>query len=126
MALVSDTAAWVRFFRGESVEILEMGLAAGLVEVPALVKTELLGNVLDTKFRKSLEQVLRPLPTLGTDPEHFLRAAKLKAELAEKGVAVSARDAHVLQCAIDRKAILISNDPLFLRIQKTAGVKVQI
>jgi predicted nucleic acid-binding protein len=82
--------------------------------------------VLAPKERKALEQVLEPLPVLGADPAHLTRAARLKAELQERGISISARDAHVLQCAKDRDAILISNDPLFLRIQKSAGVRVQM
>lgn len=124
--LVSDASPWVEFFAGRDCGLLETGLEAGIVEIPALVKIELLGNVLSAKDRKSLEQVLEPLPVLGLDPDHLLRAGKLKAALQEMGLAISARDAHVLQCAKDREAILISNDPLFLRIQKSAGVRVQM
>jgi len=124
--LVSDISPWIDFFGGEPSPLLEMGLEAGTLEIPAMVKVELLGNVLAPKERKALEQVLEPLSVLGCDPEHLTRAAKLKAGLQEQGIAVSARDAHVLQCAKDRNAILISNDPLFLRIQKSAGVRVQM
>jgi predicted nucleic acid-binding protein len=116
----------VEFFRGGECTLLEAGLAAGVVEIPALVKIELLGNVLGAKERKALEQALADLPVIGLDLAHLERAARLKAQLAEWGTAVSARDAHVLQCAKDRQAILISADPLFLRIQKSAGVKVQM
>ena len=124
--LVSDISAWIDFFRGESSSLLEMGLEAGTLEIPAMVKVELLGNMLAARERKALEQVLEPLPVLGLDDDHLTRAAKLKAELQEQGISISARDAHVLQCAKDRGAILISNDPLFLRIQKSAGVRVQM
>lgn len=124
--LVSDISPWIDFFSGRRSSLLEMGLEAGTLEIPAMVKIELLGNVLAPKDRKSLEQVLAPLVVLGSDPEHLTRAAKLKAELQEQGISISARDAHVLQCAKDRDAILISNDPLFLRIQKSAGVRVQM
>lgn len=124
--LVSDISPWIDFFSGERSSLLEMGLEAGTLEIPAMVKIELLGNVLIPKDRKALEQVLEALPVLGTEPEHLLRAAKLKAGLQEQGISISARDAHVLQCAKDRDAILISNDPLFLRIQKSAGVRVQM
>lgn len=103
-----------------------MGLEAGTLEIPAMVKLELLGNLLAPKERKALEQMLDPLPVLGLDSGHLARAAKLKAELREQGISVNARDAHVLQCAKDRDAILISNDPLFMRIQKSAGVRVQM
>lgn len=124
--LVTDASPWLDYFAGKDCPILEAGLMAGAVEMPALVKVELLGNVLSAKDRKAFESALASIPTVGTDSEHYVRAARLKASLQEKGVALSARDAHILQCALDRDGILISNDPLFGRIQKTAGVRVQI
>jgi predicted nucleic acid-binding protein len=124
--LVTDISPWIDFFNGVPSSLLEMGLEAGNLEIPAMVKLELLGNSLAPKERRALEQVLEPLPIVGLDPDHLIRAAKLKAELLEQGISINARDAHVLQCAKDRDAILISNDPLFIRIQKSAGVRVQM
>ena len=124
--LVSDTSAWIAYFAGRDCPLLEAGLAAGTVEIPAMVKLELLGNVLTAKDRKSLEQTLAGLTVLSMNEEHITRAGRLKASLEEKGTAISARDAHILQCAIDQDAILISNDPLFVSIQKSAGVRVQV
>jgi predicted nucleic acid-binding protein len=124
--LVTDSSPWVAYFRGEECALLETGLMAGTVGLPALVKVELLGNVMSTRDRKVLEKALESLPVLGIEPEHFLRAARLKADLSEKGISISARDAHVLQVAIDENAILISSDPLFRDIQKSAGVRVQM
>lgn len=123
---VTDSSPWIAYFQGEDCAILETGLMVGAVGIPALVKVELLGNVLSAKDRKVLEKALESLPVLGLEPEHFLRAAKLKADLQEKGCSISARDAHILQVAIDQGAILISSDPLFQRIQKSAGVRVQM
>lgn len=124
--LVTDSSPWIAFFEGKECSILETGLMAGAVGIPALVKVELLGNVLSAKDRKVLERALETLPVIGIEPEHFIRAARLKADLQEKGILVSARDAHVLQAAIDQNAILISSDPLFQRIQKSAGLRVQM
>jgi predicted nucleic acid-binding protein len=124
--LVTDITPWVEFFSGGASALLETGLMAGAVGLPALVKAEILANPLGARERKSLEQALEGLPVLGLDPEHFTRAARLKADLQQKGVFLSVRDAHVLQCARDHQAVLISADPLFLGIQKSAGVRVQM
>lgn len=124
--LVTDASPWIDYFAGSECSILEAGLLASAVEIPALVKTELLGNVLSAKDRKALERALEAVPVVGTEASHFLRAARLKAALGELGISLSARDAHVLQCALDRGAVLISRDPLFSRIQKSSGVRVQM
>lgn len=123
---MADASAWIAYFSGEPSELLEAGLAAGLVAVPALVRTELLGNSLEKRDRRSLEQVLDGLPTLGLDPGHFSRAGALKARLEGEGIALSARDAHILQCALDRRAVLVSRDPLFRTLELSTGVKVQM
>ncbi len=122
---VTDTTPWVAFFQGESCPFLETALLAGTVEIPALVKLEVLGNALGRE-RKNLEKIFSNLSLKGTDPEHFTRAARLKATLEEKAIFLSARDAHILQCALDGDGLLISNDPLFARIQKSTGVRVQM
>lgn len=125
-SLVTDTGAWLAFFRNEDCSAFEIGLGAGILEIPALVKLELLGNVLGSKERKQLEEILSGVPTLGLSEDHFLRAARLKADLEEKGIRLSARDSHILQCARDRNAVLLSDDPLFTKIQDSTAVKVQM
>lgn len=124
--IVTDTNAWLAYFRNEECSFFEISLSAGILEIPALVKLELLGNVLSNKERKALEELLSGVPTIGLNEDHFLRAAKLKADLQEKGISISARDSHIIQCAIDRDAILLSNDPLFIKIQDSTTVKVQM
>lgn len=90
------------------------------------MRTELLGNPLARRERKDLERLLNSLPTVGTDASHFARAGELKARLAEEGTLITARDAHILQCAIDRGALLLSRDPLFRTVELSTGVKVQM
>lgn len=124
--IITDTNAWLAYFRNEECALFEMGLSAGVLEIPALVKLELLGNVLTPKERKALEELLSGVPTVGLSDEHLTRAAKFKAEMREKGISLSARDSHILQCAKDREAILLSNDPLFIKIQESTAVKVQM
>ncbi|RYZ95347.1 MAG: type II toxin-antitoxin system VapC family toxin [Proteobacteria bacterium] len=125
-ALIADTSAWIAYFGGEEVPLLEASLTAGLVLLPALVATELLGNRLTKKDRFDLEQVLGAVPSVGLDAKHFVRAGRLKGELADHGLAISARDAHVIQCAIDRRALILSRDPLYRHPTLSSLVQAQI
>jgi len=70
--------------------------------------------------------MLGSLPLLGTDARHYSRAGATKAEFAKKGVAMSARDAHIFQCALDVKGVLISRDPLFQHPALSSLVPVQV
>jgi predicted nucleic acid-binding protein len=124
--LVTDASPWVAFFREEFCPLFEAAMKAGILALPALVKVELLGNPLGGRERKALEAALESVPVLGLDEAHLLRAARLKATLDTQGVLISARDAHVIQCAKDAGGALLSRDPLFARIQKSAGVRVEI
>lgn len=124
--VVTDATPWLAYFSEENCVPLELALGAGSIAVPPLVEVELLGNLLAPKDRKSLQELLGPLTIANLHPEHWQRAGLLKAQLAEKNVFLSARDAHVVQCAIDQEAVLLSSDPLFWEIQKSTGVTVQI
>jgi predicted nucleic acid-binding protein len=123
--IVTDATPWIAYFSGEGCPPLELALSAGAVVVPPLVCTELLGNSLGTRERKLFEDLLLPLTPPALHPEHWSRAGQLKAQLEKQNQFLSARDVHVLQCAIDEQAVLLSADPL-LKGLKSTGVTVQI
>lgn len=123
--VVTDATPWLAYFSPEGCAPLELALGAGAVFVPPLVTTELLGNQLSVQNRERLEELLRPITIQKLHPEHWLRAGQLKAELERQGLFLSARDVHILQCAIDEQAVLLSVDPL-LKALKSSGVTVQM
>lgn len=125
-SLVADTSAWIAYFAGAGCLLLEQALLAGNVEIPALVKLELLGNSLDDQTRHALEAALSSIPVVSADSSQCERAGRLKAKLLDEGYAISVRDAHVLQSALDRGGMLLSDDPLFVDVQNSAGLKVQM
>lgn len=125
-ALIADTSAWVAYLGGETIPLLEASLAAGIVHLPSLVITELLGNEMPRPDRHELVEMLASLPLLGTDANHFARAGATKAELGKKGIAMSARDAHIFQCALDVKGVLLSRDPLYQHPALSSLVPVQM
>lgn len=124
--VVTDSTPWIALLNGGDCPPLELALAAGVASVPPMIQAELLGNPLSLKERNSLEALLKPLVPEALHPEHWPRAGQLKAQLAEGGLFLSVRDAHLLQCAIDQQAVLLSSDPLFREIQKSTGVSVQM
>jgi predicted nucleic acid-binding protein len=124
--LVTDATPWLAYFSGGECPVLEVALASGVVRIPPMVATELLANPLSPKDKKDLLSLLEPLIISNLDIHHWQRAADLKARLDQEGRFISARDAHVIQCALDQSGALLSSDALFLQIQKTTGVKVQI
>lgn len=124
--MVTDISAWVAYFSGEKCDALELALGAGMAGVPAMVKLELLANPISSREREAMLDLLNRLPTLGLEEAHLLRAAKLKANLEQEGICISSRDAHILQCAIDQNAVLLTNDPILYQLQKSAGVRAQM
>jgi len=125
-ALVVESSAWIAYLKGEENSFLEMGLEAMAVQIPPLVLTELLGNAIPNKDKTVLENFLQKIPLSPINNEHFAKAASLKSALAARGFSISARDAHITQCALDQNAILLTKDIFFLDVAKYCGVKVQV
>ena len=124
--LVVETSAWASYFEGESRPLLDLALESAAVTIPALVQVELLGNPISGKEKAPWERFLSALPIGPTDREHFERAGRLKREMESRGFAISARDAHVIQTALDLKAILVTEDSLFLDARNYCGVQEEV
>lgn len=125
-ALVVESTALIQYLRGEENTLLELGLEAMALQLPPLVYTELMGNPIHAKERASIEQLFQKIPLCEVDRGHFERSAKLKAALEARGMHLSARDAHIVQCALDQDALLLTKDPFFAELTKYCGVKVQL
>jgi predicted nucleic acid-binding protein len=118
-ALVVDTSSWIAWLAGGGSSLVDEALEEGRLHLPVIVAAELLSGRLDASERAELQDMLSDLPAVGTDPEHWFRVGKLRAELRAKGLSVSTPDAHVAQCAIDTGGVLLSEDRVF---EKIAGV----
>ena len=122
--LLVDSSAWIAYFNGEENPLIEMGLAAQAIQVCPLSVTEILGNILAAKERSQLEAFFSKIPSPQISAAHYQKAGKLKADLAAKNFFISARDAHVLQCALDIKGMLVTRDSFLLELQPHTGIKV--
>jgi len=72
-----------------------------------------------TKARRVTANLPEPLL------DHWVRVGDLRRELLSKGVSVSTPDAHVAQCALDRAAILLSHDEVFVRIARFSRLELR-
>ena len=123
-ALVVDTSSWIAWLAGGGSSLVDEALEEGRLHLPVIVAAELLSGRLDASQRAELQDMLSDLPAVGTDPEHWFRVGKLRAELRAKGLSVSTPDAHVAQCAIDTGGVLLTEDRVFEKIAKVVPLQV--
>jgi tRNA(fMet)-specific endonuclease VapC len=124
-ALVIDTSSWIDYFgSGLRSEIIEDALKEGRVYLPPLVAAELSSGALGKKERASLESFLQDLPLCQTPFDHWVRVGRLRQKLLAAGETLSTPDAHVAQCALDLEGVLLSEDRLFSRIARVAGLRL--
>jgi tRNA(fMet)-specific endonuclease VapC len=123
-ALVVDTSSWIAWLAGGGSSLVEEALEEGRLHLPVIVAAELLSGRLGAPERAELQDMLSDLPAVGTDPEHWFRVGKLRAELRAKGLSVSTPDAHVAQCAIDTGGVLLTEDRVFERIARVVPLQV--
>ena len=122
--VVVDTSVWIDFLAGRSTPSLEDALAQGLVVLPPLVVAELVSGAHRQREKTMLEDLLEELPLHETPLAHWIRVGELRRGLRSKGISVSTPDAHVAQCALDRDAVLLSRDTVFVRIARLSPLRV--
>ena len=123
-AIIVDSSAWVAYFRGEGLPLIDTGLAAGLVRIPPLLLTDLLSVKQEASLSHKFEKFLEKLPLCEVSRSHFARAGELKRLAAQRGIRLSAQEAHIAQCALDLGGILVTKEPLFHELQRFTSLKV--
>jgi predicted nucleic acid-binding protein len=122
-AVVVDTSVWIEFFGGRATPRLEEALEVGSIVTPPIVVAELLSGV-KPRDRESILELLRDLETAATPFSHWVAVGDLRLSLQKRGLSVSAPDAHVAQCALDRDALLLSQDGIFTTISAFVPLRV--
>lgn len=122
--VVVDTSVWVDFLHGIDVPPLEDALARGIVVVPPMVVAELVSGARQASDRAAIVDLLSELALHDAPRDHWIRVGELRCQLGIRGVTVSAPDAHVAQCAIDRDAILLSRDAIFRRVAEHSTLRL--
>ena len=122
--IVIDTSVWIDFFRGVEVLHIEEALSEGRVFLTPLVVSELMSGVKTKSEEKKMEKFVLNTPLVDCDLSHWLRVGNLRSFLIKKGFNVSTPDAHVAQCALDKKAYLYSFDKIFNKIAACLEIKL--
>jgi predicted nucleic acid-binding protein len=122
--VVVDTSVWIDFFGGKGSEELEEALAGGVVVIPPIVVAELVSGA-NAQQRGTIGELLQDAPVHETPLDHWVRVGDLRRDLAKKGVAVTIPDAHVAQCALDRDAVLLTRDALFVQIARHSRLRLR-
>ena len=123
--LVVDTSAWIEWLAGRTfagASAIDESLDAGLVRVPPVVVAELLSAPLRPTQRRELASFLGDLTLVATSFEHWRRVGELRAELSARGLTMSTPDAHVMQCALDEGARLLTRDAVFAKAARIRKV----
>ena len=122
--VVVDTSAWIEFFAGRPVAILEEALAAGAVVLPPLVVAELVSGAKRSRDQAAIEDLVEALPVHETPVRHWIRVGELRRTMLATGLSVSTPDAHVAQCALDLDAVLLSFDAVFTQVARHSGLRL--
>lgn len=121
-ALVIDTSSWISYFNEKNSSLeseIDLALKEGRVHMSPLVASELCSGVKQSdSYEKQLKEFLLELPICDNSLEHWFRVAKLRKDLAKKGLSISTPDAHVLQCALDLDCYFIYEDKIFDKASK--------
>ena len=122
--MLVDTSAWIDFFAGQTIPVLEEALAAQIVILAPVVIAELVSGAITPRERKAISELVVELPIHETPREHWIAVGILRRELRGHGLSVSTPDAHIAQCALERKALLLSRDTIFRRISHIVPLKL--
>ena len=122
--VIADTSEWVEYLAGRPAPALEQALVAGTVTLPPIVVAELVSGASRPADRTALVDLLADLPVHETPLDHWVRVGDLRRALRRRAVAVSTRDAHVAQCALDLDAVLLTRDRVFTRIAAAGALRL--
>jgi len=122
--VVVDSSAWIEFFRGRDIPLLETALAEARVVVPPIVVAELVSGATSRGDVARVADLVQELPLVETTREHWIRVGELRRKVRAKGLGISTPDAHVAQCALDLGGVLLSTDTIFRRLARLASLRV--
>lgn len=125
-AVVVDSSIWIEFFRGRELPALEEALLEGRVLVPPIVVAELVSGATSRGDSKKVADLVHDLELVETPRAHWIRVGELRRRLLGRGLSVSTPDAHVAQCALDVRGVLLSSDAVFRRIGRLTELRLSL
>ena len=124
--VVVDTSVWIDYFAGRDIPLLDDALKQGSVVLPPIVAAELVSGAHRKRDRERLIEFLEQLPLHEAPLAHWISVGELRRRCREKGLWVSAPDAHVAQCALDLDALLFALDDIFAKIARHTALRLSL
>ena len=122
--VVVDSSVWIDVLNEKPSADLEDVLARGVAVIPPIVVAELVAGASTVRHREALEELLQEIVVHETSLQHWIEVGDLRRRLKHAGVTVTVPDAHVAQTAIDRRALLLTRDAIFLKIAKHSALRL--
>lgn len=122
--VVADTSEWIEFLAMRPAPVFEQCLETGSLVLSAVVVTELTSGARNRDEQFVIEDLLAGVPMHECSFHHCARAGELRRTLRAKGISVSAPDAQVAQCALDRDAPLLTRDAVFWKIASHTKLRI--
>lgn len=122
--LIVDTSTWIQYFKNGGYPEIDLALKEGRVYLPPVVAAELISGIRKVAQKKELEAFLGELPLCESNLDHWIRVGSLRSMLLSKAFTISTPDAHIAQCAIDLGCYLLTEDMIFSKIAKAAGLRI--
>jgi predicted nucleic acid-binding protein len=119
-----DTNCLIAYLAGDNaadIEYLDKLLTRRLVAIPPVVIAELAS---DPALPAQVEALLRSLPELAVTSGYWVRAGKLRGQLARHGFKARLADTLIAQSCLDHKAALLTRDKGFARFANVAKLKL--
>jgi predicted nucleic acid-binding protein len=126
VSAVVDTSAWIDYFAGRDIPLLDAALKQGNIILPPIVVAELVSGAHKKREREAMIEFLDELPIHETPWDHWRQVGELRLQCREKGLSVSTPDAHVAQCALDLDALLFALDDVFPKIARYTGLRLAL
>ena len=87
--VIVDTSAWIEYFAGRDIPLLDDALKQGSVVLAPIVVAELASGAHRARERERLIEFLDQLPLHETPREHWIHVGELRRLCREKGLSVS-------------------------------------
>ena len=124
VGIVIDSSVWIDYLAGEKIQSVDDAVDDETAVIPPLVVAELVTGAGTMAARQAIGELLQQAPVHATPLGHWIDVGLLRGSLARKGVTVTVPDAHVAQCALDRDAVLLARDGIFVEIAKHAPLRL--
>jgi predicted nucleic acid-binding protein len=124
VAVIVDSSVWIDEISGQTFWEFEKALADGTLVLSPLAVAEVLSGDMTPPQRAKVGEMLQDFAVHATPLAHWLAVGDLRRFLRSKGINATIPDAHLAQCALERDAVLLSRDEIFVRIARHVPLRL--